>query len=91
MSLSDAMRVILDRARANPAPDYPSMPINDARATFLKLTSYWNQKPQPVFKVEDLLIQTAACALPALHIASTTAMGRPPMAAMSLRLTITAL
>ena len=65
MSLSDAMRVILDRARANPAPDYPNMPINDARATFLKLTAYWNQKPQPVFKVEDLLIQTAACALPA--------------------------
>jgi acetyl esterase len=65
MYVSEAMRIILDRARANPAPDYPHMPINEARATFLKLTAYWNQKPQPVFHTEDILIQTPACALPA--------------------------
>ena len=65
MYISEAMRVILDRAKANQAPDYPNMPINEARATFLKLTAYWNQNPQPVFHTEDLLIQTPACALPA--------------------------
>ena len=43
------------------------------------------------FQTRRLLLLGAACALPALHKASTTAMGRPPMAAMSLRLTITAL
>ena len=65
MAISEAMRVILERAKANPAPDYPSLPINEARDTFLRLTAYWNQKPQDVFHVEDLLIQTPDCALPA--------------------------
>jgi acetyl esterase len=65
MYISEAMRIILERAKANPAPDYPNMPINEARVTFLKLASYWNQNPQAVFEAKDILIQTPDCALPA--------------------------
>ena len=65
MALDAAMTAILERAKNNPVPPYQTMPINEARTTFIRLAGYWNQSPEPLAQVEDLLIQTPECAIPA--------------------------
>jgi acetyl esterase len=65
MAIDAAMTAILERAKNNPVPSYQTMPINEARTTFIRLAGYWNQSPEPMAQVEDLLIQTPECAIPA--------------------------
>ncbi len=65
LAVDPHMEPILARLRAAPPLDYETMPIGEARATFLALAAYWNSDLPEVASVRALSLPGPAGAIPA--------------------------
>lgn len=65
LTVDPFMLPILERARANPAPDYSQLPIGEGRTIFERLAAYWNTSPVTGVATRDLTIPGPAGKIPA--------------------------
>jgi acetyl esterase len=56
--IDPAMAAILERGRADPAPDYTKLPLAEGRATFERFAAGWNQDPPVIAERLDLTVPT---------------------------------